>query len=284
MTVKSRFTFAIAILIAFTTTTRAQNFWGDWPKDADPKVVGKRIAQNLVDRPTYMVGVRGGLSYPEVCTAYGSMRFADATGDKELLDKLVARYAMIVTDNPNTPDGKRIVQNPVNVDSSVFGIVPFEIYLMIHDEKFMELGKKSADAQWAKPPQKDPPTTQMTNFDAGLTPQTRFWIDDMFMVTSLQVQAYRATKDKTYLDRGAHEMVAYLDKLQQPSGLFYHGEVRQLLLGPRRWMGGGGDGRVAPHHARGSSRSPAHRRGIQEDDGGPSEESGREGNVASVDR
>ncbi len=208
------------------SSLRAESFWGDWPKGTDPKEVGKRIADNLIDRKTYMIGKNGGLQYPEVCTAYGAMRFADATGDKDLLDKLIARYQMIVTDKPETPDGKVIPQKPVNVDSSVFGIVPFEIYLLNHDEKYLELGKKSADAQWADPR------------DDGLTKQTRFWIDDMFMVTSLQLQAYRATKDKTYLDRGAKEMVAYLDKLQQPSGLFFHGEGSEHYWGR-------GDGWVA---------------------------------------
>ncbi|PYV75997.1 MAG: glycosyl hydrolase, partial [Acidobacteria bacterium] len=56
----------------------------------------------------------------------------------------------------------------------------------------------------------------------GLTPQTRFWIDDMYMVTIVQLQAHRATGDKKYLDRAALEMATYLDKLQQPKGLFYH--------------------------------------------------------------
>jgi rhamnogalacturonyl hydrolase YesR len=44
----------------------------------------------------------------------------------------------------------------------------------------------------------------------------------MYMLTMLQLQAYRATGDRIYLDRLAKEMVAYLDKLQQPNGLFYH--------------------------------------------------------------
>ena len=48
------------------------------------------------------------------------------------------------------------------------------------------------------------------------------WIDDMYMITALQVQAYRATGDRTYLDRAALEMVVYLDTLQQPNGLFFH--------------------------------------------------------------
>jgi rhamnogalacturonyl hydrolase YesR len=44
----------------------------------------------------------------------------------------------------------------------------------------------------------------------------------MFMITAVQVQAFRATKDKKYLDRAALTMAAYLDKLQKPNGLFVH--------------------------------------------------------------
>ena len=42
--------------------------------------------------------------------------------------------------------------------------------------------------------------------------QTRWWIDDMYMITALQLQAYRATGDAKYLERAAREMVAYLDE------------------------------------------------------------------------
>jgi unsaturated rhamnogalacturonyl hydrolase len=72
------------------------------------------------------------------------------------------------------------------------------------------MGKAWADRQWENP-QPD-----------GLSAETRYWIDDMYMLTLLQLEAYRATGDKKYLDRDAVEMVAYLDKLQQPNGLFYH--------------------------------------------------------------
>src|SRR5260370_5145706 len=44
----------------------------------------------------------------------------------------------------------------------------------------------------------------------------------MFMVTAVQLQAYGSTDDAKYLDRAALEMTSYLDKLQQPNGLFYH--------------------------------------------------------------
>jgi rhamnogalacturonyl hydrolase YesR len=60
----------------------------------------------------------------------------------------------------------------------------------------------------------------------------------MYMLTILQLEAYRATGDKKYLDRDALEMSAYLDKLQQPNGLFYH-----ALDAPFFW--GRGDGWVA---------------------------------------
>jgi unsaturated rhamnogalacturonyl hydrolase len=73
----------------------------------------------------------------------------------------------------------------------------------------------------------------------------------------LQLQAYRATHDTRYLDRTALMMAAYLDKLQQPSGLFFH-------TGDSPFYWGRGNGWVAvgmaellrdlpagnPHHAR----------------------------------
>ena len=57
----------------------------------------------------------------------------------------------------------------------------------------------------------------------------------MFMITSVQVQAYRATGDAKYIDRAALLMAAYLDKLQQPNGLFYH-----ALDTPFYWSRGNG--------------------------------------------
>ena len=44
----------------------------------------------------------------------------------------------------------------------------------------------------------------------------------MYMITAVQAQAYRATGEVKYIDRAAKEMVFYLDKLQEPNGLFYH--------------------------------------------------------------
>ena len=63
--------------------------------------------------------------------------------------------------------------------------------------------------------------------DQQVSNQTRDAIDDMFMMTSLQVQAYRAVKvtdaegAKKYLDFMSAIMVDYLGA-QQTNGLFFH--------------------------------------------------------------
>jgi rhamnogalacturonyl hydrolase YesR len=97
------------------------------------------------------------------------------------------------------------------VDFRVFGIVPLEIYMETGDKRCLELGRKLADAQWDK-----------TTPD-GITVEARYWIDDMYMLPAVQVQAFRATGDKKYLDRAALTMASYLDRLQQTNGLFFHG-------------------------------------------------------------
>jgi rhamnogalacturonyl hydrolase YesR len=119
-----------------------------------------------------------------------------------------------------------LVPQPDHVDKTVFGVVPLEIYIETKQQKYLELGKSIADAQW-EDSQPD-----------GLTKQTRYWIDDMYMITAVQVQAYRATGDAKYLNRAALEMTAYLDKLQQPNGLFYHAQEVPFFWGR-------GDGWVA---------------------------------------
>ena len=113
-----------------------------------------------------------------------------------------------------------------HVDGAVFGQLPLELYLQVRRYQYRAMGLTFADAQWDRP-QAD-----------GLTPQTRWWIDDMYMITALQLQAYRATGDLKYRERAAAEMIAYLHKLQQPNGLFFHAP-------DVRYFWGRGDGWVA---------------------------------------
>ena len=82
-----------------------------------------------------------------------------------------------------------------------------------------------ADGQWELPanPQHYKQLSEAKKYaDEGYSWQTRLWVDDMFMITDLQAQAYLVTGDKKYIDRAAREMALYLDRIQRPNGLFYH--------------------------------------------------------------
>ena len=62
----------------------------------------------------------------------------------------------------------------------------------------------------------------------------------MYMITAVQAQAYRATGDTKYVDRAATAMVAYLDRLQQPNGLFFHAPDSPFFWGRGNgWMAAG---------------------------------------------
>lgn len=107
-----------------------------------------------------------------------------------------------------------------HVDQNMFGSLPLEFYRITKEKRYKELGMPYADTQWEIP--ENATIKQKGWADKGYTWQTRLWIDDMYMITIVQTQAYKVTKDKKYLDRTAKEMVMYLDELQRPNGLFYH--------------------------------------------------------------
>lgn len=185
-------------------------FWGAFPANADPVALGDKVVDDLTSRkydPDGRYLKRGGMDYREVCDAYGCLRFVGETHDTSRLDALVKHYDMFLTD-----EGKKYIPKPNNVDNSVFGILPLEIYRQTGEKNpaWKELGLHSADVEW-----EDPRPDGMTRF-------SRMWVDDMFMVTGLQTEAFRVTHDPKYIDRAAKEVVEYLKELQQPNGLFLH--------------------------------------------------------------
>ncbi|MGO9641817.1 MAG: glycoside hydrolase family 105 protein [Candidatus Acidiferrales bacterium] len=194
------------VVSATAGATKIKSFQ-KWPAGASPQEIGTRVAERFIASPHLGYGRPGAprpIIYPEVITWYGALTFAQLTGNKDMSSRLAARFAPLFTTDAN------LIPDPVNVDFTVFGSIPFELYIETGDQKYLNLGLHFADSQWANP-QPD-----------GLTNQTRYWIDDMYMITLVEVQAYRATHDSKYLDRAAMEMSAYLDKLQEPNGLFYH--------------------------------------------------------------
>jgi rhamnogalacturonyl hydrolase YesR len=174
----------------------------NWPAGTSPQEVGKRVAERFLAKVNLSTSAA---IYPSVCAWYGALNFAQLSADKALTARLVERF-----EAQATPDISALVRDHRHVDYSVLGAVPFEIYMQTRQARYLDAGKIWADRQW------EDPTPE------GLSAETRFWIDDMYMITLLQVQAYRATGNEAYINRAATEMVAYLDKLQQPNGLFYH--------------------------------------------------------------
>ena len=183
-----------------------REFFSSWPAGTAPQEVGHRVAENFLARQfEFERGLRPTMIYPEVVSWYGALNVAKLTGDSALQRRLIRRL------DPYKAPGDPHVSLQQHVDFSVFGAVPLEMFMQTGDSAYLALGKGFADRQWASPS------------GNGITREARYWVDDMYMVTVLQLEAFRATGDRTYLDRSALAMAAYLDSLQQPNGLLFHG-------------------------------------------------------------
>jgi len=177
--------------------------------------VGTRVAENYLKRQfEYQQGKRQFVIYPEVCAGYGSLTVAELTKNKQLKSQLLQKFDVLWT-----AEGQKHVSSQAHVDYRVFGVVPLQLYMQTGEQKYLDTGRNLADQQW------------VTTTPDGITAEARYWIDDMYMITAVQVQAYRATRDRKYIDRAALTMAAYLDKLQQPNGLFYHAPDSKFFWG-----------------------------------------------------
>lgn len=175
---------------------------------------GNRVAQAFLRRQDFMrydVGEVHAIHYAEVCSAYGAARLAAITGNRALFDQVAARHARFLEANiPNTAN---------HVDVNVYGVWPIELFIQTRNEAELARGLAYADEQFAQ-----------TRPD-GLSTQIRFWIDDLWMIGALQLQAYRATRNPLYFDRTAQTAHAFISRLQQPNGLFHHGENAPFFWG-----------------------------------------------------
>lgn len=167
------------------------------------KTVGLLLAERFNRQTLKFSSVANlpGDGYKSACEWYGALGVAKLTNSQELLSSLVKKFDPFKTNFVSDMKAK-----DAHVDRYIFGIVPLEIYLDTADASYLPLGTEIADHQ------------QVTN-------QTRGAIDDMFMMTGLQLQAYRASQNDKYLSFMAKTMVDYL-KAQQPNGLFFHNETQ----------------------------------------------------------
>ena len=206
-----------------------------FPKGKSPQEIGARIADKFLKTAHSRYGNTHPdtpptqITYPDVCTWLGGMWFAEVTKNSALFNRFETRFA------PLFDTEKNLQPNPNHVDNNVFGSVPLELYMQTKRQKYLDLGLKYADTQWILPEGAKPEEKTWT--DQGYSWQTRIWIDDMFMITAVQAQAYRATGDRKYIDRAATEMVLYLDKIQLGNGLFYHSPEAHFSWGRGNgWM------------------------------------------------
>ena len=198
----------LALLASGCQSIRQPAVFRSWPAGSSPQEVGKRVANNFDARQfDFETNPRRQyVIYPEICAWYGSLTVARLIPDDELQSRLVQKFDRFFAE-----DAKRI-SPAAHVDYRVFGTVPLEIFLQTKSQTHLALGKDLADKQWASPT------------PDGITHEARYWVDDIYMISVVQVQAYRATRNPVYLDRAAATAATYLDQLQQPNGLFFHAE------------------------------------------------------------
>jgi unsaturated rhamnogalacturonyl hydrolase len=200
----------------------ADKYFDQWPRGSEPEQVGRRVTERFLTSPHMLWTEFGTLHYAEVATWYGALTFSSAAKQTALTTRLKSRF------EPFFSDEQHLIPPINHVDHSVFGALPLELYIQSAQAKYRSLGLAFADGQW------DRPTAE------GLTNQTRYWIDDMYMITLLQAQAARATGDPKYLDRTAAELVSYLARLQQSNGLFFHAPDAPFYWGRGNgWMAAG---------------------------------------------
>ena len=238
---KNILTAFIILGLSFLTTgcgERAGNDLTRWPEGSSPREIGLRLAEKYLSTPHKASGdvssdaAPSQITYSEACTWLGSLWYAAATDNNTLLQRLEERMEYLFNEE------KQLLPPPNHVDNNVFGAVPLELFLQTGEARYLDLGLFYADTQRIVP---DIITAQQKAFaDRGYTWQTRIWIDDMFMITALQSQAYRATGDTSYIDRAAREMLLYLDTIQLDNGLFYHSPEAPFSWGRGNgWMAAG---------------------------------------------
>ena len=225
----------------------------NWPQGKDPATISRRLSEQFLStapeaykpigcdtvRPSYGRGAT--VMYCVVSLWAHGLDCARLAGDAALERRLLDRFWPILGEKKN------LAPPPGHVDDSVFGALPLVVARLTGNADARRLGLSYADLQWSAPDERTfkrkqnlPHDEQVELFRAGYTPETRFWIDDMYMITFLQVQAYRATGDLKYLSRTARELALYIGKLQRPDGLFDHAPDVPFVWGRGDgWVSGG---------------------------------------------
>lgn len=229
--ITKRTILSLFVIFFFSLSNAQVSLLEQMPKGSTPEEIGSKLGRHFVSGKRMTWGGKW-IHYAEVCTWYGALKFAQAANDVELIKLLQEKFEPLFTiENNYVP-----IMN--HVDLNMFGCLPLELYQITKDKRYLELGLPYADTQWEVPEDAKPEEKAWDKKDFSW--QTRLWIDDMYMITIVQSQAYKITGDKKYIDRSAKEMVLYLDELQRPNGLFYHApDVPFYWARGNGWMAAG---------------------------------------------
>ena len=223
--------FLILLVVPFQLVTAQDKLLTDFPEGYQPEEVGELIAYRFIDAK-HALHAGKWISYPETFYWNGALKFAAITNDKKLTELLQNRF------EPLFSTEEKLLPIKNHVDLNMFGSLPLELYQITKEKRYLDLGLPYADTQWEVTESATPEQKEWA--EKGYTWQTRLWIDDMYMITIVQTQAYKVTGNPKYIDRAAREMVLYLDELQRPNGLFYHApDVPYYWLRGNGWVAAG---------------------------------------------
>ncbi|HYQ01810.1 MAG TPA: glycoside hydrolase family 88 protein [Polyangiaceae bacterium] len=204
-----------------TGTCPVINDFQTWPSGKAPADIGKLAVKNFL---SHTMDAYGGAGYAWTFTYVAALQFTKLTGDSATNAQLIKDFDRYASGGTAAPSNA----TTATVDDRAFGDLPLEIFIENSDDRSKKLGLDRADQQWAG-----------AGSD-GITKDARYWADDMFMITGLQVYAYRATKDVKYLTRAAKTMIAYQAALQQSDGNFWHTKQSKAYWGRANgWVAAG---------------------------------------------
>lgn len=258
------------INLAITPVARVKEMldkqWiADLPDYCGPKTVAKRLMDQLlsVEPESYApegydgshpIGDGVNVHYSVVSAWVNALQLSHREGLEDYQTALTEKFLPFM-------DEKAGIQSvSCHVDHSIFGSIPLEVYLCAgkpiepalrsRDDSIYKLGMKYVEDQWNNVLDDSPksagwngnPSKEESQkyFDEGYSPQTRLWIDDMYMINLLQTEGFRATGSYKYIERAAKEMAFYLAKLQREDGLFEHSATSHFVWGRGDgWMAAG---------------------------------------------
>ncbi|MBN2506283.1 MAG: glycoside hydrolase family 88 protein [Verrucomicrobia bacterium] len=143
------------------------------------------------------------VEYPTVCCGYGVLRFARATRNRALQERVESAFADYLS-SAKAPDR---YANGRKLEHRWFGIIPLELGVS-RDARYAVVARREADLMEAQPVMDGP----------------LYYVDHMYGVGTLQAKAFLHLGDPRYAARCLSHLLIHCNVLQRPDGLFHHSE------------------------------------------------------------